>query len=94
MSETLSKAQLLAALPSGGGWRLEDGKLTRDYRFADFSLAFAFLTRVALAAAKADHHPDIHNSYSRVRLELYSHDAGGVTQRDLALAQAIDKLGA
>jgi 4a-hydroxytetrahydrobiopterin dehydratase len=94
MSGTLSRQQLSAALPPGGDWKVEGEKLTRDYRFADFSEAFAFLTRVALAAEKAGHHPDIHNSYSRIRLELHSHDAGGVTQRDLELAQAIDKLGA
>jgi len=92
-SGLLSRAELDEALGSLPGWRLEDGALVRDYRFAGFSEAFAFLTRVALLAEKADHHPDIHNSWARVTLRLSSHDAGGVTQRDVDLASAIDVLG-
>lgn len=91
-SAILSRAELDGALESLHGWRLEDGALQRDYRFRDFGEAFAFLARVALLAEKAGHHPDIHNSWARVTLQLRSHDAGGVTQRDVDLASAIDAL--
>lgn len=76
------------------GWaRSADGKaLEKSYRFADFSAAFAFLTRVALHAEKADHHPEFTNVWNRVDFRLTSHDSGGVTERDLALAEAIDRL--
>lgn len=93
MKQLLDPDEVLATLSDGNGaWRLEENKLKREYRFADFSEAFAFLARVALLAEKAGHHPDIHNSYSKVTLELRSHDAGGITQRDVDLAQAIGEL--
>ena len=76
------------------GWRLEDGgkALLRSFKFKDFSEAFAFLTRVALHAEKADHHPEFTNVWNRVDFRLTSHDAGGVTERDVALATAINAL--
>ena len=74
------------------GWEVVDGKLHRELSFADFSEAFAFMTRVALAAEKADHHPDWSNSWNTVIIDLVSHDAGGLTARDLALAEAITAL--
>lgn len=74
------------------GWDLEEGgaALVRTLRFKDFSEAFAFLTRVALHAEKADHHPEFTNVWNRVDFRLTSHDAGGVTDRDIALAEAIN----
>lgn len=76
------------------GWtRSSDGKaLERTYRFKDFAEAFAFLTRVASHAEKADHHPEFTSVWNRVDFRLTSHDAGGVTERDEALAAAIDRL--
>jgi 4a-hydroxytetrahydrobiopterin dehydratase len=76
------------------GWtRSEDGKaLIRSFRFKDFSDAFAFLTRVALHAEKQDHHPEFTSVWNRVDFRLTSHDAGGVTERDVALADAIGTL--
>ena len=76
------------------GWRLEAGgkALLRSFKFKDFSEAFAFLTRVALHAEKADHHPEFTNVWNRVDFRLTSHDAGGVTERDVALAKAINAL--
>lgn len=73
-------------------WSLStDGlAITRSLRFADFGAAFAFMTRVALAAEKADHHPEWSNVYNRVDVRLTTHDAGGLTERDFALAAAID----
>lgn len=72
-------------------WSLADGRLRREWRFPDFSRAFAFMTRVALLAEKADHHPDWSNGYGRVTIELVTHDAGGLTALDFDLAEAIDR---
>jgi 4a-hydroxytetrahydrobiopterin dehydratase len=74
------------------GWSEVDGKLHRELRFGSFSAAFAFMTRVALAAEKANHHPDWSNSWDRVVIDLVSHDAGGITERDRAFAGEIDAL--
>jgi 4a-hydroxytetrahydrobiopterin dehydratase len=76
------------------GWTLEEGgkALVRSIKFKDFSEAFGFLTRVALHAEKQDHHPEFTNVWSRVDFRLTSHDAGGVTERDLDLAEAINEL--
>lgn len=76
------------------GWAFEqDGRaLIRTIKFKDFGEAFAFLTRVVLHAEKADHHPEFTNVWNRVDLRLTSHDAGGVTERDVNLANAINSL--
>jgi len=73
------------------GWALEEGgrALTRTITFKDFSEAFGFLTRVALHAEKQDHHPEFTSVWNRVDFRLTSHDAGGVTDRDRKLAEAI-----
>lgn len=74
-------------------WKEKDNKLVKDFEFKDFSEAFAFLSRVALAAEKQNHHPEIFNVYNKVSLSLTSHDVGNkVTDRDIKLAQTIDKL--
>jgi 4a-hydroxytetrahydrobiopterin dehydratase len=65
--------------------------ITREFVFADFNRAFAFMTQVALAAEKADHHPEWSNVYNKVRVTLTTHDAGGVTQKDLDLARFADE---
>ncbi len=83
------RAALATALPL---WTLEGEALARSFRFADFSAAFAFMTRVALLAEKADHHPEWSNVWNRVDIRLTTHDAGGLTARDVALARAIDAL--
>ncbi len=74
------------------GWELRDGRLHREWTFRDFSEAFGFMARVALLAERADHHPDWTNSWNRVEIDLVSHDAGTVTDRDVALAEAINAL--
>ena len=76
------------------GWTFaDDGKaLTRRFTFEAFSEAFAFLTRVALHAEKVDHHPEFTSVWNRVDFRLTSHDAGGVTERDVKLAEAINRL--
>jgi 4a-hydroxytetrahydrobiopterin dehydratase len=74
-------------------WKEEDNKLKQSFQFKDFSEAFAFMTRVALAAEKMDHHPNWSNVYNKVDIELTTHDAGNtVTDRDKKLAQTIDKI--
>ena len=75
-------------------WELVEGRdaIARSFRFADFSAAFAFMTRVALLAEKLDHHPEWSNVYNRVDILLSTHDARGLSQRDLDLACAIDRL--
>jgi 4a-hydroxytetrahydrobiopterin dehydratase len=88
-------ATWLVALPE---WTLERGgaAIARTFQFADFSEAFAFMTRVAFLAEQQDHHPEWSNVYNRVTIELTTHDAdngaGGLTHRDTRLAKAIDKL--
>jgi 4a-hydroxytetrahydrobiopterin dehydratase len=74
------------------GWQEVDGKLHREFEFKDFSQAFAFMARVALAAEKVDHHPDWSNSWNKVVIDLVSHDKGGITDRDTALATTINGL--
>jgi len=76
------------------GWMLEDGgkALVRTFKFKDFSEAFGFLARVALVSEKADHHPEFTSVWNRVDFRLTSHDAGGVTERDVKLAQAINRI--
>jgi len=76
------------------GWSLEEGgkALVRTLKFEDFSAAFAFLTRVAMHAEKVDHHPEFTNVWNRVDFRLTTHDSGGVTERDVKLAEAINRL--
>ena len=74
------------------GWEERDGALWRSFTFADFPEAFGFLTRVAFAAEKADHHPEFTSVWNRVDFRLTSHDAGGITPRDHALAAVISEL--
>ncbi len=92
--EKLGKAAISEALAGLEGWSLaEDGAaIRRTFTFRNFSEAFAFMTRVALAAEKMDHHPDWSNSYRTVKVTLSSHDAGGVTSRDVKLAAAMDRI--
>lgn len=88
----LDEPAIVALLASHPHWTLRGDRLaiTRTFRFADFSEAFAFMTRVALHAEKADHHPEWSNVYNRVEITLTTHDAGGLSTRDAAMAAAID----
>ena len=88
----LGAREIQAALDELGGWTEEAGKLHRRFEFADFSAAFGFMSRAALAAEKADHHPEWCNVYNRVDVWLTTHDAGGITERDLALARAMNAM--
>jgi len=86
-------AQEISSLPE---WRLgiggESRELVRDFVFADFAAAMVFVNRLAAAAESAGHHPDIDIRYNRVRVALVTHDAGGITRKDVALAHAADGL--
>ena len=93
MADLLDDSAIAAGLAALPGWTHDSGAkaIRKSFRFADFAGAFAFMTRVALAAEKADHHPEWSNSWNRVDIALSTHSAGGVTKRDLALAEAIEK---
>ena len=90
LSDT-ERATLPATLP---GWRLVEGRdaIRRDFTFRDFGEAWGFMARVALLAEKQDHHPEWSNVWNRVSITLSTHDAGGLSARDITLAQAIDRL--
>jgi 4a-hydroxytetrahydrobiopterin dehydratase len=88
----LSEKEIQERLPTLPGWKYEAGVLVHDYAFADFATAFAFVARLAMLAEKANHHPDIDIRYNKLRVALVSHDAGGVTGRDISMAAEIGKL--
>jgi 4a-hydroxytetrahydrobiopterin dehydratase len=88
----LTDAELETALRSIPEWTLENGALVREWSFQDFVEAMRFVNQVALIAEVADHHPDIDVRYNRVRLSLVSHDAGGLTGRDVKLAQQLKEI--
>lgn len=79
----------LRALPD---WRERDGKLTREFKFSDFTSAVDFVNRLTPLAEAAGHHPDLQVGWGRVAVELTSHDAGGLTEKDFQLAEQIDRL--
>jgi len=86
-----ARAGLAAALP---GWTVVEGRdaIRHEFRFRDFTEAWGFMARVALLAEAQDHHPEWSNVYNRVDILLTTHDAGGLSERDLRLARAIDRL--
>jgi 4a-hydroxytetrahydrobiopterin dehydratase len=88
-----AKIGAVAALGQLSGWSAAEGRdaITKTFRFADFNAAFGWMTRVALAAEKLDHHPEWFNVYSRVEVLLATHDADGVTELDVKLAKLMDK---
>jgi 4a-hydroxytetrahydrobiopterin dehydratase len=94
MIEQLSEEERAEALDALDEWDYEEGRdaITRRFTFDNFSEAFAFMTQVALLAEKADHHPEWSNVWNRVDILLTTHDAGGLSTRDVEMAQAIDAL--
>ncbi|MGV3457007.1 4a-hydroxytetrahydrobiopterin dehydratase [Sphingomonas sp.] len=94
MVEQLSQAERDDALEGLPEWDHDDARdaITRSFTFDDFSQAFAFMTQVALLAEKADHHPEWSNVWNRVDILLTTHDAGGLSGRDIDMARAIDAL--
>jgi 4a-hydroxytetrahydrobiopterin dehydratase len=92
MTATLSADEVEERLAGLEGWTVAEGKLHKDFTFADFNAAFGFMTRVALVAEKMNHHPDWSNSWNRVTIDIASHAAGGITEDCAALAAAADRL--
>lgn len=94
MAQKLSGEARKQALARLKGWGEVSGRdaISRKFVFADFNQAFGFMTRAALIAEKMDHHPEWFNVYKTVEVTLSTHDAGGVTERDIQLAEAMDKL--
>jgi 4a-hydroxytetrahydrobiopterin dehydratase len=88
----LTAAEIDAALAQLEGWSRDGNRLRRRFQFPDFAAAFAWMTGVALVAEKLDHHPDWTNVYGRVDVALTTHDAGGITARDVELAAAMNRL--
>jgi 4a-hydroxytetrahydrobiopterin dehydratase len=88
----LTQAERAAALAELPGWREVEGRdaIAKSFRFRDFNAAFGFMTRVALMAERMDHHPEWSNVYDRVEVTLTTHDAGGLSGRDIALARFIE----
>ncbi len=94
MSQKLSAAERKSALARLKGWNevKDRDAISKTFVFADFNQAFGFMTRVALVAEKLDHHPEWFNVYKTVEVTLSTHDAGGLTEQDVKLAEAMDKL--
>lgn len=87
----LSPQQAASSLSALPGWQIEGAELVRTYKFEDFVAALAFVNRVGELAEAAGHHPDIDIRYNKVRLALVSHDAGGLTTKDFAIAAGADQ---
>ena len=94
MAEKLEGAVRASAIAELDGWQEVDGRdaISKSFQFKDFSEAFGWMTRVAMVAEKADHHPEWFNVYRTVDVTLSTHDAGGLTEKDTALAKQMDRL--
>jgi 4a-hydroxytetrahydrobiopterin dehydratase len=88
----LSESECTAALTSLPGWSIQNRRLRREFTFADFSLAFSFMVRVAMVAEQMSHHPDWSNVYNRVTIELTTHDLGGISTFDVEFARKTNAL--
>lgn len=92
MVQALSPNEVEEALKGLDHWSLKEGKLHRSFQFKDFVTAFSFMSGAALIAEKDQHHPEWFNVYGTVRIDLTTHDAGGISQRDIKLAKALNRL--
>ena len=88
----LSSEDVQRELENLTGWSLVDGKLHKDFEFADFNQAFGFMTRAAMEIEKINHHPEWFNVYNRLSVDLMTHDVGGITQNDINLARILNSL--
>ena len=87
-----TEQQITSALTTLPGWARTGGHISKTFMFADFNQAWGFMTRVALLAEKRDHHPEWRNVWNKVEISLTTHDAGGLSIRDLELAKAIEEV--
>ena len=90
--KVLAPSEIDEALASLDGWEVLGGKLHREFVFGNFVEAFGFMARAALVAERANHHPEWFNVYRTVRVDLTTHESGGITERDTALARAMNEL--
>jgi 4a-hydroxytetrahydrobiopterin dehydratase len=90
--KTLTQADIETALAALPGWTETHGKLHREYKFGDFAHAFGFMATAAPLIEKADHHPEWSNVYNRVVVDLWTHSAGGITQKDVNLAHVLESI--
>jgi len=88
----LNEKTVTSALSKLSAWKIKGGKLHREYKFADFVTAFGFMSSAALVAQRMDHHPEWFNLWNTVRIDLTTHDAGGITTLDIKLAQTMEEL--
>lgn len=88
----LSDAEIKSEIAKAKGWKIIGGKLSRTFKFSDFNQAFGFMSRVAMAAEKMNHHPEWFNVYDTVKIDLVTHDVGGISNFDFNLAKVINKL--
>ena len=92
MSDLLSSNEITKALSNLSDWNVHDGQIKSEFIFSNFVEALSFIVKIGVLAEKADHHPEIWNVYNRVSITLSTHDAGGVTDKDIMLASAINDL--
>ena len=90
----LSEREIKDEMARLKGWKIVDGKLNRTLEFADFNEAFGFMTRVAMEVEKLNHHPEWFNVYNRVKIDLVTHDVGGLSNFDFKLANIINRIAA
>lgn len=91
-TEKLSDEQIKKELPNLPGWNVTNGKLHKDFIFKDFIEAFGFISKAAIHIEKMNHHPEWFNVYNKIKVDLVTHDAGGITQNDINLAKILNSL--
>ena len=91
-AKKLSESEIASHMSKLPKWKIESGKLHREYKFADFVQAFGFMTSAALVAESMNHHPEWFNVFSTVKIDLTTHDCGGISERDFALAEKMEEL--
>ena len=92
MVSLIEKNQLDSFIEKNPSWIIDNKTIKKEFKFENFIEAFGFMSKVALLAEKIDHHPDWQNTYNKVKINLTTHDKGGITSNDIKLAEAIDKL--
>lgn len=90
--EKLNEQEVTSALERLPGWSVKEGKLHREFKFTDFAHAFGFMATSAVLIEKMNHHPEWSNVYNRVLVDLTTHDAGGITRKDLELAELLQRI--
>ena len=92
MVSLVEQSQLDYFIKNNPSWTIENQTIKKEFKFDNFIDAFGFMSKVALLSEKMDHHPDWQNTYNKVKINLTTHDKGGITEKDIKLAESIDKL--